>query len=110
MKLSKNLKSIKSKLKLRKKVEPDEMTKALKTGKMSHKDLAGIITRFQAYEVQSIKNVENNVPPDTDTQIKARNIVADRTSLEFNLMRKESSIDRSPSNFLLKGFGGDRKA
>ena len=41
MQTSKRTKSIKTKLKLRKnKVEQDEMTKALKNGTMSHKDLA----------------------------------------------------------------------
>lgn len=67
MRIGKNLKSIKSKLKLKRKVENDEMTKALNNGTMSHKDLASIITRFQAYEVQSIKNADNNIPPDTET-------------------------------------------
>ena len=59
--------------------------------------------------MQAIKNTENNIPVDTDNQIRARNIVTDRTSLEFNKMKTERPIDRSPSNFLLQGFASTQK-
>ena len=49
------------------------------------------------------------IPPENQEQIKARNIITDKTSSEFNKMKKELPIHRSPSNFLLKSISNDKQ-
>jgi hypothetical protein len=70
----------KSKLKLKLPKVEDTLKTAISKGKISHKDLEGIIKRFQAYEHQTIQNTELGIPADSEKQIKARNIITDRIS------------------------------
>ncbi len=70
-------------------------------GNISHSDLEGIIKRFQQYE-QQIINQNLGQPAESIDQIRARNIVTDRTGEYYNKMRKELPIERSPSNQILK--------
>ena len=70
----------KKKVRIKPTLQEDTMKKALQKGQISHKDLEGIIKSFQAYEKQTIQNTELGIPADTEKQIKARNIITDRTS------------------------------
>jgi hypothetical protein len=56
-----------------------------------------------------LQNQELGIPPDTNQQVRARNILTDRTSAEFNKMKKELPIGRSTSNFLLQAITSEKR-
>ena len=73
---------------------------AFQEGNISQRDINQIIDRFKQYEVQTLFAKEAGIPPDSLQQIKARNIITDKTSLQFNKQVRRNA-PRSPSNSLL---------
>jgi len=78
--------------------DEDRLKEAIRRGQISHRDLEGIIRRFQAYEHSTIQKNELGIPPDTELQIKARNVLTDRRSLEFSKMRASPSHAKLKNN------------
>ena len=66
-----------------------KLKNAIDHGKISQADIHGIVQRFQEYEQRNQINKQYGIPLDSLAQIKARNIITDRTSLEFNKRSKK---------------------